>query len=202
MSLKQLASKKDGVRYHDPALIYDEKQLEESIDALDGKLFVYDHFGVKDWEEVKSAMRYMVVAEGVKHVFLDPLTALISHLHVSEANDALNRIMSELSGMVHELDFTVYYFSHLNAPDKGPAHEEGGECLISQMTGSRAMGKWSDYIFMLEGNKSVELPEVERNTRWLVCRKDRPFGRVFKVTAVYNTTTGLLREPTVTVGAY
>ena len=201
-TLKGLAGKRDGVVYHNPEIPYDEEKLIESIDALEGKLLVYDHFGVKEWEDLKPAIRYMVVTEGVKHIFLDPLTAVVSGLSSGEANDKLNQIMGDLSGMTHELDFSCYVISHLNLPDKGLPHELGGKALESQMTGSRAMMKYAHYIFMLQGNKDPELPEDARNCRELVCRKDREFGRVFTVDMFYDNRTGLLRERAVKFGNY
>lgn len=138
-SLKGIAGKIDGVPYHVPDIEYDERRLRATVEQLDGKVLLFDHYGSKDWSDVRAGIRYMVVAEGIKHIFLDPMTALIAHLSSTEANEALNAIMSELSGMVHELDFTLYYFCHLNPPTNGPPHERGGKVVEQQFTGSRAM---------------------------------------------------------------
>lgn len=194
LTLKALAGKMNGKFYHKPDEDYDEDELQQTLLKLQEKLLIYDHHGVKDWADVKAAIRYMVVADGIKYIFLDPLTAMVSHLSASEQNDMLNLMMGELTGMVHELDFSVFYFSHLNIPQSGPPHEQGGEALESQMTGSRAMMKYSNYIFMLQGDKS-QASEALRNTRTFVARKDRDYGRVIRFPINYNPTTGVFREP-------
>lgn len=192
-TLKGLAGKMDNIMYHRPDVDYPEDQLRASLDKLKGKVFMFDHLGVKDWDDISRAIRYLVVGEGVKDIFIDPLTALVAHLTSAEANDQLNSMMSELAGMVHELDFTCYWFGHLKVPD-GKPHEAGGEALESQLHGSKAMMKWTSLILMLEGNKSPDLPEEERNTRYLIIRKDRDWGNVAKIPLFYNKVTGSLSE--------
>lgn len=196
-TLKGIAGKIHDKMYHKPDVEWPEGELESSIKELQDKVFMFDHFGTKDWTDIKSAVRYLVASEGVKDIFIDPLTALVAHLTSAEANDALNTIMSELSGMVHELDFTVYYFCHLNPPQSGPPHERGGKVHELQFTGSRSMMKWSNYLVGLEGNKDPELPKEERNTRHLVLLKDREYGRTCRFPLFYNDSTGRLKEPNI-----
>ncbi len=198
MTLKTLAGKVDGVQYHKPDTDYDEAVLSKTIDSFEDRVKLYDHFGVKDWEDVKAAIRYMVVSEGIKDIFLDPLTALVSHVSASEANDLLNTIMGELAGLTHELDFTCYYFCHLNTPTNGPPHERGGKVVEQQFTGSRSMMRWSQYIFGLEGNKDPEIDEVERNTRYLTVLKDRYYGNTTRFPIFFNRHTGAFKEPAIT----
>lgn len=194
-TLKSLAGKRRNKIYYQPDLEFPQEEINQAIKDLEGKVFLYDHKGVKDWDDIKTAIRYLVVAENVRDIFIDPITALVAHLSSSEANDCLNSIFGEMSGMVHELDCTIHYFAHLNLPTSGPPHEMGGEALESQLTGSRAQMKWSDYIIMIQGNKSPELDPYERNTRYVVVRKDRPFGRVCKFPIFFNPITGRLLEP-------
>ena len=198
MTVKALAGKVDGVQYHKPDAVYDDAQLEATISSFEDRVKLYDHFGVRDWEDVKAAIRYMVVSEGIQDIFLDPLTALVSHVSSTEANDLLNTIMGELSGLTHELDFTCYYFCHLNTPTNGPPHERGGKVLEQQFTGSRAQMRYSQYIFGLEGNKDPELDEVERNTRYLTVLKDRYFGNTTRFPIFFNRHTGSFKEPQIT----
>lgn len=196
-TLKGIAGKIHDKMYHKPDAEWPEGELEGAIKELQDKVFMFDHFGTKDWQDIKSAIRYLVASEGVKDIFIDPLTALVAHLTSAEANDALNTIMSEISGMVHELDFTVYYFCHLNPPQSGPPHERGGKVHELQFTGSRSMMKWSNYLLGLEGNKDPELPKEERNTRHVVLLKDREYGRTCRFPLFYNDITGRLKEPKV-----
>lgn len=194
-SLKGIAGKIHNKLYHLPDKEFPEEELRTVIGQLKEKVFLFDHFGTRDWAEVKAAIRYMVVAEGIKDIFLDPLTALVSHLSASEANDALNNILSDIAGLTHELEFTVYYFSHLNVPQHGPNHERGGKVNEAQFTGSRACMRWSQYVFGLEGNKDPELNDIDRNTRYLEILKDRDFGNSARIPLFYNRDSGSLLEP-------
>lgn len=201
-TLKGIAGKMDGTMYHRPDATYDEQRLRNALDKLKGKLLLYDHRGVKDWSDIKPAIRYMVVAEGIKDIFIDPITALVAHLSASEANDVLNAMMADVSGLVHELDCSIYLFSHLNLPTSGPPHERGGKVLESQFTGSRAVMKWSDYVLGMEGNKDPDLDEVQRNTRYITTLKDRAFGNVCRFPIFYDNISGSLLEPEFHTGVF
>ena len=179
---------------HKPDQEYDENEVRREAEKLKDKVKLYNHKGVKDWEDIKSAIRHMVVVDNCKFIFIDPLTALVAHLTASDANDRLNTIMSELASLTHELDFTVIYFAHLNPPKTGPSHERGGKVLESQLTGSRAMIKWSHYIFGLERNKDPDLPDYDRNTTTVTQLKDREFGIVVKFRVYWERETGELKE--------
>jgi len=191
---KAIVGKLQHQLLHKPDVEYDDDEVNATIDSIKGRVKLYNHKGVKSWEDIKRAIRHMVVVEGCTTIYLDNMTALVADLNSSEANDALNTIMADVSGMTHELGFTFIYFAHLNPPKTGPSHERGGKVLESQLTGSRAMIKWSNYIIGLERNKDPDIPEYERNTTTVVLLKDREFGNVGKFRIFYNKETGDLTE--------
>src|SRR5690554_31942 len=191
---KAIIGKMKHLLLHQPDVEYDEEEIRLEVQKHKGKLKLYNHKGVKDWEDIKKAIRHMVVVEGCTKIYFDNMTALVAHLNSSEANDMLNTIMSDVSSMTHELGFAFIYFAHLNPPKTGASHERGGKVLESQLTGSRAMIKWSNYIIGLERNKDPDLPEYERNTTTVVLLKDREFGNVGKFRVFYNKETGDLVE--------
>ena len=78
-----------------------------------------------DWNDIKQCIRFWVVEHGVKFIFLDNITALVSHLTATEINTEVASIAVELAGMCNELNFTCFVFSHLNPPKGGAPHEEG-----------------------------------------------------------------------------
>jgi len=194
-TLKTLAGKFAGIPFHKPDAIFTHDQLKEGIDRLRGKVLLYNHFGTKDWETVKQAIRIMVMDDGVKQIFIDPLTALVSHLSSSEANDELNKIAGELASMAHELSFTVFGFSHLNPPKTGKPHERGGKVHESQFTGSRGLMRYGHYLFGIERDKDPELDEDVRNTSNFVLLKDREFGSVGSFEIFYNKNSTTYLEP-------
>lgn len=187
-TLKTLAGMVAGKRFHDPRVEYEPEELANAIDRLDGLFFAYDHFGAKDWASVKPLIRYMVLALGIKDVFLDHLTALVAG--AEDERRELDAIMADAASLVEELDFTLYMISHLTTP-KGTAHEEGGRVHEKDFTGSRAIARWAHNMHGLERNKQ----EPDSPTAWRVL-KDRELGdgTGAKIGLAYNRDTGMYLE--------
>lgn len=160
-SAKTLAGVIDGVRYHVPGTEYDPAKLEGTLRSLQGKVYLYDHFGSATYETIVEKIRYMRHAFGVRDFFLDHLTALAATMGDDERK-AIDRMMAELSALMIELDSTLDYISHLSTPE-GKSHEEGGRVLERHLRGSRSIAYWSHFIFALEGDKQkLDSPRVLR----------------------------------------
>ncbi len=175
-SAKRLAGKYAGKRFHVPDAGWTQEELADAFDVLDatGNLVLYDHFGTTDWDIISGKMRHMAVAEGVKHIFLDHLTAF-----AAEADDEkkmLEMVMAGLAKLAQELSICIYFISHLTTPEKGDSHEEGGRVTIRQFKGSRAIGFWSHFMFGLERDQQSK-SEAERTTTTLRVLKDRYTGQ-------------------------
>lgn len=171
-TLKVLAGKRLNKRFHIPDEDWTIEELQEGINSLIGKVYLYKHFGGKDWEQIKAKIKYMVVALGIKDIFLDHLTALVAQ----EDNEykAINRIMEELSSLTEELECTINFISHLKKPT-GTPHEEGGRVTAEQFKGSGSIVFWSHFLFGLERNSQAEDEDV-RNTTTFRVLKDRNTG--------------------------
>ncbi len=96
-TLRSLAGMALGLRLNKPDVQYDRADLAAAIDSFDGLFFPLDMFGARDWDTVKSNVLYLILAEGVKDIFIDPLTALVAN--VDDERRALDDIMAELSGI-------------------------------------------------------------------------------------------------------
>jgi twinkle protein len=177
---------------HLPDCEYDETTLRCAIESLDGLVHMYDHHGYKDWDDIASAIAYMV-HHGVKYIFIDPLSALVAHLSASDANTYLNNAMFTLSKLTQALDFTVFHVNHLNNPDGGKDHGAGGKVYGSQFTGSRAMWKFSTDMWGLERNQLAEDPD-EKNKLRVVVLKNRLSGITDSFHLRYNRSLGILEE--------
>ena len=174
-TLKVLAGKKVNKRFHIPSDKGGDWTLEELVDGINdlkGKVYLYNHFGAKDWESIKAKIKFMVIALDIKDIYLDHLTALVAQ----EDNEykALNKLMEEMSSLCQELDCTIFYVSHLRKAS-GTPHEEGGRVTADQFKGSGAIVFWSNFLFGLERNQQAE-DEEERNTTILRVLKDRNTG--------------------------
>ena len=189
ITAKTLAGMFMHKRVHVPGVEYDREELRRTLQDLQGKVFLYDHFGSMDWQNIKQRIRYMVRGCGVKDIFLDHLTALAAAIDEQDERKAIDKIMAELSSLTQELDCTIYYVSHLTTPD-GKPHEEGGRVYEKHFRGSRSIAYWSHFMFAMERNKQEDEPTVFR------VLKDRYTGDSAGLTfgLRYNTTTGLLAE--------
>ena len=154
MTAKTIAGMMMGVRVHVPEVQYDRDELRKTLAGLDGRVYLYDHFGSMSFGVIKQKIRYMVRALGVRDIFLDHLTALAAAIDTDERK-AIDAIMAELSSLTQELDCTIYYVSHLTTPE-GKSHEEGGRVLEKQFRGSRSIAYWSHFLFGIERDKQDE----------------------------------------------
>lgn len=191
-SFKAIASKIARIPFHRPDVEWEEQQLRDALKQLEGKCYSYDHFGFKDWASIKADIR-VLKGYGVNYFIVDPLTALIAHER--DEYKALNEMLEEMAALTQELDITIFYSSHLNPPPRDSrSHEEGGKVKESQFTGSRAMIRWSHYIFGIRRNKHAldenGQPDMEaRNTSYLDILKDREYGKTGTVEIHYDPDT-------------
>ena len=196
-TLKQIASKEAKCAFLKPDNNYSDHLLKSTLMKLRGLVSLYDRTGSRDWEDIRVAMEEQHIIDGVCEFFIDPLTALVSRFSASEANDALNEILTDMSDFVHKYPVSIFAFSHLNPKQKGSkSHEEGGKVLSSEFTGSRALEKWSSLGLGIERNRSDDCPVEERNHSKVKILYDRDFGNHGSVDMFYNTETTEYLEPT------
>lgn len=197
-TLKNLATHNVNKRFISAKGNFTQDELRNAVSEIRGRVFMFKHDhktlqSVDPWDSVKSTIKYMVLVKGCKHIVVDPLTALVAHLSSSEANDKLNSVMAEVEGMAKVLNFKFYYGAHLNAPKDGKSHEEGGRVKLSQLTGSKAMIKWSHNIIGLERNTQADTAE-ERNTTTVRMLKARKLGKLIDFPVYYDENTGSFNE--------
>ncbi|MGL5016384.1 MAG: DnaB-like helicase C-terminal domain-containing protein [Bacteroidales bacterium] len=191
-TLKNIAGKSANVAFHRPDAEFDPDLLRNEILKYDGSLFLYRNFGQNDWSDIKRCIRFWVVEHGVKFIFLDNITALVSHLTATEINTEVAKISVEIAGMTNELNFTVFIFSHLNPPKGGKPHEEGGQVQEVQFTGSRGLMRFSQLILGFERDKQGE--GDDKNLSQIRILKDRYFGQTGVIPTKYDPHTGRLTQ--------
>lgn len=179
---KAIAGKLAMRRFHIPKeeALWEDDDLRAVLHRMDtelwfsgGKLFINDSRGAADWDAVKDRARYLRHAEGVRHFFVDPISALATD--EDEERKFLDRMVLEAAQLAVELDACLYLFSHLSRPKDGPSHEEGGQVKLSQFRGSHGIGMFSNFVFGLERNQQAE-DEDERCVTRMRSVKDRYTG--------------------------
>lgn len=191
ITYKKAAGKVAGRVFHDPKVEFDEEAYDKAGEVLADRLAMINLYQHLDWKTLKEDIR-AAVAEGVKAVFIDPITNLVNGESAGEANAKLQEIAQELSAMALDLDIVVFVMCHLRNPESGPEHTLGGKVLASQFAGSRAMSRSCNYMWGIEGNKDA--PEEERNIRHIVLIEDREFGETGSCSLYWSRATGLFSE--------
>jgi twinkle protein len=168
-----------------------DKAWKENIE--NGRIFLYNSFGVNTWEAVRGRMEFLAHAHEVRHFYLDHLTAIAASVDRDERK-ALDTIMEQMATFMQKIQATCTFVSHLASPD-GKPHEEGGRVEIRHFRGSRSIGFWSHFLFGLERDQQAENEEVRQTTTFRIL-KDRYTGRSVGQTFYlgYDFETGMLYE--------
>jgi len=186
-TLKKIAGKYAKKQFTKPPEVagYTQEDLRSSMDLLRGKMEFYSSDGVRDWQEVIETVRYWH-SRGIWLFIIDPLTALVAEHSTAEANDILNKFMSKCASLCMELSVTFFMYSHVNPVKSGLPHDQGGDVLSSQFTGSRAMEKWSHYGWGIQRDRTEKDP-IKRNTARVTMLFDREYGEYCEYYSYYNS---------------
>lgn len=171
-SVLRLAGKIGNRRFHVPNSGWTRSEFEKAVEPLKGKVVLYNSFGETEWQSVKTRIRHMAIAEGIKVFYVDHLTAMAD---TGDEKGSLEQIMKEMAGLANELRLIIHFISHLATPD-GKPHEEGGRVMIRHFKGSRAIGFWSFFMFGMERDQQAEDEDERKQTTFRVL-KDRYTGQ-------------------------
>lgn len=194
-TVQRVAGKIHQKRFHKPDdASWTREEYLAAIEDLTkrNQLFMVEHFGAMDWETIKGKIRYLSKAYDIKHIYLDHLTALSAN--ESDERRALDGIMADMASLAQADGLILHFVSHLTTAE-GKPHEEGGRVMEKHFTGSRAIARWSHFMFGLERNKQDEDPIRQQTTTFRVL-KDRYLGDATAATfgLRYSKDTGMLSE--------
>ena len=175
-TVSRIAGKLDGALYHIPGSGYTKDQYVGAIDRLEtmNKLWMFEHFGTKEWSVIKAKIRYMKRALGVRIIYLDHLTALTAD--AEDERRSLDKLMADMASLAQSDGLIIHFISHLSTPTDGKSHEEGARVRERDFTGSRSIARWSHYMFGLERDKQASDPIMRQTTTFRVL-KDRYTGQ-------------------------
>lgn len=159
---------------HLPDTVVTESELKEAFDSTLGshRVYLFDHFGSLEIENIISRIRYMVKALDCRVVFLDHISIVVSGQDVGDERKAIDNMMTKLRTLVQELGITLFCVSHLRRPVGNAGHEDGQAVSLSQLRGSGAIAQLSDAVITLERNSMAE-DEEERHTTRVAVAKNR-----------------------------
>ena len=174
---------------------YSKEEIKKYFDSTlgTGRVFIYDHFGSLEMEDLLNRVRYMVMGLDCQVIFIDHLSILISGLDITDERKAIDRTMTMLRQITEETGCAIHLVTHLRRLGGDRSHEEGVEVNLGHLRGSRGIAQISDTVISLERETQSDDP-VECNTttlRVLKCRYTGDVGMCDKL--FYDKSTGRLK---------
>lgn len=172
-----------------------EEELREAFEALtlDDRLYLYDHFGSLESDNLLYKLRYLAVGLECDFIVLDHLSIVVSGLIEGDERRIIDNLMTNIRSLVEDTGVGMILVSHLRSAD-GTPHEEGGRTSLSQLRGSRAIGQLSDIAVGLERNQQDKEYPDRTTVRVLKNRFEGSTGQACMLD--YERTTGRLKEVT------
>jgi twinkle protein len=192
LSLMSLAANKP---LHLPTTEASDDERKQAFDQVlgDGQIFLFDHFGSSDVDNIVARVRYMAKAMDCKYVFIDHVSIIVSAQSNGDERKAIDEIMTKLRTLVQETSISLFVVSHLKRPES-KGHEEGATTSLAQLRGSASIAQLSDIVIGLERNAQAE-DTTERNTTRVRVLKNRFSGETGKACSLlYSGATGRMEE--------
>ena len=186
-----------------------DDQLRHAFDSTvgSGHLFLYNHFGSSDIDNLISRVRFLAKGCGCNWVVLDHLSIVVSGLGDGDERRLIDNAMTMLRTLVEETGVGLFLVSHLKRPSDGKGHEEGAKTSLSQLRGSHSIAQLSDMVIGLERNQQGEDPNVTTlrvlKNRFSgetgeagYLRYDRDTGRLSETTGDFKDETNVFKNET------
>jgi len=152
------------------------KEIREVHDRIGDKLVFTRHWGsVSEDDSLQKKIRHCAKGLGCSVIILDHISMAVSGMDQGQdERRAIDKIMTELRGLVEETGVHLFVVSHLRRT-QGGSHEEGGVVSTNHLRGSHSLGQIADNIVALERNQQAEDP-TDRNVTTVRILKNRDLG--------------------------
>lgn len=153
--------------------LVNQEQFQQAYESTvnNGRLFLYDHFGSLESENLIAKLKYLATGCGVDFIILDHISIVVSGIQDGDERRIIDNLMTNLRSLVENTGVGMILISHLKVPE-GKPHEEGGRVTLNQLRGSGSIKQLSDNIIGLERDQQADDPDVS-TVRLL---KNRLFG--------------------------
>lgn len=157
---------------HLPDTPVTEEELKDAFNATLGtnRVYLFDHFGSSDVENIANRIRYMAKGFDCRVIFLDHISIVVSGQDLGDERKAIDNMMTKLRTLVQELEITLICVSHLRRPQGNAGHEDGQAVSLSQLRGSGAIAQLSDAVITLERNSMAENEQERHKTKVAVAK--------------------------------
>ena len=192
LSLMSLAANKP---LHLPDCTATQEEKDSAFEQTLGtnRIFLFDHFGSSDVDNIVNRVRYLAKVVGCKYIFVDHISIIVSAQSNGDERKAIDEIMTKLRMLVQETGIALIVVSHLKRPES-KGHEEGAATSLAQLRGSGSIAQLSDMVIGLERNGQADDAQ-ERNTTRVRVLKNRFCGITGKASSLlYDLSTGRMDE--------
>lgn len=128
------------------------EELARGFDELfaDREMYLYDHFGSTEVDNVCNRIRHLARACGCRWIVLDHISILVSGQETNDERKLIDMAMTRLRTLVQETGIGLHLVSHLRRPQGDKGHEDGARVSAGQARGSHAIIQLSDMVFGLQ----------------------------------------------------
>lgn len=150
------------------------------------RIHLYDHFGSLDETTLLSKIRFMAKGLGVKYLFLDHLSIVVSEFaDQGGERELIDTLMTRLKNLTQELGIWIGLVVHLRKTGSGKASFETGQIpTLDDLRGSGSIKQLSNGVFALGRNQQDPNPII-RNTSQLAVLKCRFTGETGDADKLY-----------------
>jgi twinkle protein len=192
LSLMSLAANKP-LHLPDTEVSYEEKRAAFDATLGTDRLYMFDHFGSTNIDNIVKRTEEFSSAFGCGYIFLDHISIVVSSQDNGDERKALDRIMTELRTLCQKTGVALILVSHLKRPES-KGHEEGAATSLAQLRGSGSIAQLSDMVIGLERNGQAD-DDIIRNTTRVRVLKNRFSGVTGAACALlYDKETGRMLE--------
>lgn len=135
-----------------------EDELKDAFNktAGSGRLFLYDHFGSTDSDNLIAKLRYLAKGCGCNWLVLDHISIVVSGIGDGDERRLIDNTMTKLRQLVEETGVGLLLVSHLKRPEGNKGHEDGLQTSLAHLRGSAAIAQLSDIVIGLERNQQSD----------------------------------------------
>jgi len=128
-----------------------QDELKEAFDSTlgTGRVYLYDHWGSTDSQNLMDKIRYLASGCECGWVILDHISIVVSGMEGGDERRLIDNTMTKCRALVEELKIGLILVSHLKRPE-GKGHEEGGRTTLAQLRGSAGIAQLSDIVLGCE----------------------------------------------------
>jgi twinkle protein len=154
-----------------------DAQITEAWQSMcgDGNLFLYDHFGSVESDNLVNKVRYLTHGCGCEWIVIDHISIAISGLEIVDERKGIDVMMTRLRSLVEETGVGLLLVSHLKRVEGNRGHEDGVQVSLGHLRGSQAIAQLSDMVIALERNQQGD--DGDGNIATVRVLKNRRSGR-------------------------